>query len=151
MEVTAQDQKFAGLLRLLDEATSSLLAAITRARPINPYDESKLLLIKHFSLSTFDRVKAYLEATPTHEEKLAMFSSRTEVLIDDVSMNDVRKYCVLRHAPPQVRLQLAGSRFDSLPLEDLVNEADILTQRANLDALAVAAVFSKGKNKNKKK
>ncbi|CAB4046001.1 Hypothetical predicted protein [Paramuricea clavata] len=150
MEVTSQDQKFAGLLRLLDESTSSLLAAITRAKPMNPYDESKTVLIKHFSLSKFDRVKAYLEASPAHEEKLSLFFSRVEVLVDDISMTDVRKYCVLRHAPPQVRLQLAGTRFDSMPLNELIAEADILTQRANLDALTVAAFVPKGKNKNKK-
>ncbi|CAB4046354.1 Hypothetical predicted protein, partial [Paramuricea clavata] len=41
MAVTSTDQKFAGLLRLLDETTSSLLAAITRSKSDHAYEESK--------------------------------------------------------------------------------------------------------------
>ncbi|CAB4046291.1 Hypothetical predicted protein, partial [Paramuricea clavata] len=68
-------------------------------------------------------------------------------------MDDVRKFCLLRHAPAQVRLQLSGKGFESLSLGDLLMEADALTQRAKIDAQLVAAIHPKnnGKGKNNKK
>ncbi|CAB4046200.1 Hypothetical predicted protein, partial [Paramuricea clavata] len=143
MNISSSEQKFAALLRLMDQSTSSLLSQVTRAKSSTAYTEAKTLLIKEFSLSKFDRVKAYWEAKPAADEKLTLFSSRVEVLVEDITMEDIRKYCILRHAPPGVRLQLAGSHFDKFSVSDLLIEADTLTQRANIDTQVVAALQPK--------
>ncbi|CAB4046184.1 Hypothetical predicted protein, partial [Paramuricea clavata] len=128
--IISAEHKFAALLRLMDDTTSSLLCSITRNLSPTAYDDAKALLIKEFSLSKFDRVKAYLEAVPAPDEKLTLFNSRIESLIDGLSFDDVSKYCLLRYAPAAVRLQLSGSSFDDKPLADLLKEADSLTQCA---------------------
>ncbi|CAB4046024.1 Hypothetical predicted protein, partial [Paramuricea clavata] len=110
--ISSSEQKFAALLRLMDDSTSSLLCAITREKAPTAYEDAKALLIKEFSLSRFDRVKAYLEAAPAPDEKLTLFNSRIESLVDGLCFEDVSKFCLLRYAPPAVRLQLSGSGFD---------------------------------------
>ncbi|CAB4046051.1 Hypothetical predicted protein [Paramuricea clavata] len=147
--IVSSDQKFAALLRLMDKSTSSLLSQVTRNNSENAYIEARTLLIKEFSLTKFDRVKAYMDARPASDEKLTLFSSRVEVLIEDITMEDIRKFCLLRHAPPAVRLQLSGSSFEKFSVSDLLSEADTLTQRANMDALVVGAIH-KGKGSGKK-
>ncbi|CAB4045964.1 Hypothetical predicted protein, partial [Paramuricea clavata] len=110
-----ENQRFAALLKFLDEPSSSLLSSITRSDSKNPYTEAKKLLVKEFSLSKFDRVKAYIQdKSPAADERLTHFASRVEVLIEDLSLDDFRKYCILRHAPAAVRLQLAGKKFDEM-------------------------------------
>ncbi|CAB4045773.1 Hypothetical predicted protein [Paramuricea clavata] len=143
--IDTSEQKFAALLRLMDDSTSSLLGAITRAKPPTAYEDAKNLLIKEFSLSKYDRVKAYLEASPGPDEKLSMFNARVESIVEDLSLDDFFKFCLLRHAPSAVRLQLSGSNFEKASLADLLKEADSLSQRANLDAQVVGAFQAKGK------
>ncbi|CAB4045477.1 Hypothetical predicted protein, partial [Paramuricea clavata] len=151
--IEAENQRFAALLKFLDESTSSLLSSITRSEAKNQYSQAKRLLIKEFSLSKYDRVKAYVhEVSPMADERLTHFAARVDVLFEDITINDVRKFCLLRHAPAPVRLQLAGSRFEDLELQELLQEADTLTQRATQDAQLVAAFQpSAGKKKEGKK
>ncbi|CAB4045945.1 Hypothetical predicted protein, partial [Paramuricea clavata] len=129
----------------MDDTTSSLLSSITRSNLSTAYDDAKKLLVKEFSLSRYDRVKAYLEAVPGPDEKLTIFNSRIESLIDGLSFEDVSKFCILRHSPAAVRLQLSGLSFDDKSLADLLKEADSLAQRATIDANIVAAVYNKSK------
>ncbi|CAB4046047.1 Hypothetical predicted protein, partial [Paramuricea clavata] len=132
--IDAEEQRFAALLKFLDETTSSMLTSITRSEAKNQYTEARRLLIKEFSMSKYDRVKSYLhEMAPMADERLTHFAARVDVLFEDITINDVRKFCLLRHAPAPVRLQLAGNRFDDLDVHDLLQEADTLTQRANQD------------------
>ncbi|CAB4045437.1 Hypothetical predicted protein, partial [Paramuricea clavata] len=146
--INSPEQKFAALLRLLDDTTASLLSTITRTKAPTAYDDAKSLLLKEFQLSKYDRVKAYLESTPGPDEKLTIFHSRVESLTDGLSFDDIEKFCLLRHAPAAVRLQLSGANFDKTPLIDLLVEADSLSQRANLDANVIAAVQGKPKISN---
>ncbi|CAB4044065.1 Transposon Ty3-G Gag-Pol poly [Paramuricea clavata] len=143
MKISEDSQRFATLLRLLDEQTGSLLSAITREKPVDAYIRSKKVLISEFSLTKFDRIKTFLvDSAPAHEENLSHFFSRIDVLFEDVSIDDVKKYTVLRHAPPAVRLHLAGDKFDEKEVADLVREADALTRRSQADAVLVGAVAS---------
>ncbi|CAB4046003.1 Hypothetical predicted protein, partial [Paramuricea clavata] len=139
MCVSTEDHRFAALLKLVDEATGSLLSEITKDKPSNAYTKARALLISHFSLSKFDRLKAYLiDASPAAEENLSQFASRIEVLLEDVSLDDVRKFTVLKHAPPAVRLHLAAT-IDDKNVGELIREAVTLTQRAQQDSLVVGA------------
>ncbi|CAB4046305.1 Hypothetical predicted protein, partial [Paramuricea clavata] len=131
----------------MDDSTSSLLCGITRAKETTSYEDAKKVLIKEYSLSKYDRVKTYLDARPGSDEKLTMFHARTESIVEDLTLDDFFKYCLLRNAPSAVRLQLSGTSFDSTPLTDLLKEADSLSQRANTDANVVAAFQPKDKDK----
>ncbi|CAB4044447.1 Hypothetical predicted protein [Paramuricea clavata] len=157
MGITEEDIQYAALLRLIDAQTSNLLTSISRSKPDDSYSQAKALIISEFSLSKYDRAKLYLlESSPGPEENLSHFASRIEVLFDDLSLDDIRKFTVLRHAPSSVRLQLAGSGFDSKSFVDLVREADQLTQRAKQDSFVVGAIQNKsrtnpGKQNNRSK
>ncbi|CAB4045290.1 Hypothetical predicted protein, partial [Paramuricea clavata] len=116
MGVIEENLRYASLLRLIDTQTSNLLSSISREQPSDAYSKAKKTLI-----------------------------AQIEVLFEDLSLDDVRKFTVLRHAPPAVRLQLAGSDFDTKNFTDLVREADHLTQRARQDALVVGAIHGRGR------
>ncbi|CAB4046120.1 Hypothetical predicted protein, partial [Paramuricea clavata] len=114
--ITSPDHKFAALLRLMDSSTSSLLGSITRSKTPSAYEDAKNLLIKEFSLSKYDRIKTYLDTKPDADEKLTMFNARVESLFDGLTLDDIAKFCILRHAPAAVHLQLSGINFDDKPL-----------------------------------
>ncbi|CAB4046030.1 Hypothetical predicted protein, partial [Paramuricea clavata] len=147
-DVLLENHRFAALLKLLDETASSLLSELTRSQRPELYSEAKDLLIKEFSLSKFDRVKEYIfNSSPGPDERLTHFASRVEVLMEDISIDDVKKFCLLRHSPPAVRLQLAGRQFEKVSLGDLLKEADTLTQRATQDSMTVGHIQG-GNRKN---
>ncbi|CAB4045139.1 integrase core domain, partial [Paramuricea clavata] len=154
MDIGTEDRKFAVLLKLLDETAGSLLAEITRTNPVDAYSKAKELLIREFSLSKFDRVKAYIfDSSPSPDERVTHYAARVESLMDDISLEDIKKFCLLRHLPPSVKLQLAGSQFENLPLPQLLKEADTLAQQASHDSqVVVGAVYGKPKgNKSSSK
>ncbi|CAB4046070.1 Hypothetical predicted protein, partial [Paramuricea clavata] len=127
MVINGEDLRFGALLKLMDESTGTLLSNITRTKPSDPYSKARELLIREFTISKYDRLKAYiLDSTPAPDERLTHFLARTDFLIEDVLIDDLRKFCVLRHAPPAVRLQLAGLDFDNKDVGELIKEADTL-------------------------
>ncbi|CAB4046130.1 Hypothetical predicted protein, partial [Paramuricea clavata] len=120
MGVSEENLKYAALLRLVDAQTSNLLTTISRKKPDDSYSQARDLIISEFQLSKFDRARLYLlDSSPGPEENLSHFASRIEVLFDDLSLDDIRKFTVLRHAPSAVRLQLAGSGFDAKGFTEL--------------------------------
>ncbi|CAB4045489.1 Hypothetical predicted protein, partial [Paramuricea clavata] len=146
-QMVSDSHRFASLLKLIDDSVSPLLSSITRAKPDDAYVQAREVLIAEFSLSKFDRIKAYLQdSSPEADERLSQFASRIEVHFEDITLDDVRKFTVLRHAPPAVRLQLAGE-FDSTGFKELVRKADTLSQRAREDALVVGAIQHRGRGK----
>ncbi|CAB4046160.1 Hypothetical predicted protein, partial [Paramuricea clavata] len=144
--IFSEENKFAALLKLLEQSTSSLLSVVTRSKPVDAYSQARKILIREYSLSKYDRVKEYLLGQPPNPgEHLTHFAARSEVLVEDITMDDIRKFRNLRFAPPAVRLQLAGSRFDDCTVAELLSEADTLTQRAIQDGEIVGAVGNQRK------
>ncbi|CAB4045883.1 Hypothetical predicted protein, partial [Paramuricea clavata] len=101
MGVDDENLRYAALIRLVDSQVSTLLSSISREQPENCYTRARKLIIAEFSLSKFDRAKMYLlDSAPGPDENLSHFAARIEVLFEDLSLDDVRKFTVLRHAPP---------------------------------------------------
>ena len=144
--VEKEAHKFALLLGLLSRDQSFIIYSVTTKDPKHPkpYTTAKQMLLDAFELKKYQRIEmAFSMDGFKYREKPSQFLARFQLLLGDVSVDDICQWQVMKMLPSDVRMTI--SHDTSLTsAEQIAKAADRLMANAESSGIQ-AVVYKKAK------
>ena len=148
--VSCQVKKFLTLLRLVGDEQSQVLAPITLSTQnyVEPFESAKEALLTAFELSKFQRLQQLFSLESEDEEKPSHLLGRIDLLLGDVTLEDIRKWLLHRTLSPEAQVTL--SHDDSLVTASAYAMKADLLMKSQLPSASQICVVSSNKKKSTK-
>ncbi|CAB4046021.1 Hypothetical predicted protein, partial [Paramuricea clavata] len=125
-KILEEDTQFATLSRFLDGSQALFVSPVLESGNDKPFSMARDLLMNQFSLTKIQKIQQvmFIEKRGS-EEKTAHLLSRINPLLENISVDDFRKFVLFSSLPDNVKHHVATD-FESCSVVDFQRKCDVL-------------------------